>query len=143
MRQATDHAEAIKGDVEVLAAILAQERKSHCLIRSLCFGLFVFSFLLLACAMAFIGFIFVQSVNSGGETTSPMILQVLAPLSAAMIGFFVSWCAAHNCINSIDRSLYAAQAQKYQLFAGFVSELQCTSKKKRDILMEMAGSVIV
>lgn len=137
----TDH-EAIKGDVDVLTAILEQERRGHCQIRSLCFGLFVFSFVLLVAAMGVIGYMFVNSLNGGGEPQSLMILQVLAPLSAAMIGFFASWCAAHNCINSIDRSLYAAQARKYQLFAGFISQLQCTSKKKRSILMDIVGSVI-
>jgi hypothetical protein len=141
MVSASNDAHSIQGDIEVLAAILAQERKTHCLIRSLCFGLFIFSFLLLVCTMGFIGFIFIESLHDG-EKTSPWILQILAPLSAGMIGFFVSWCAAHNCINSIDRSLYAANAQKYQLFAGFVSELQCTSKKKRTILLEMVGSVV-
>ncbi|KCZ93335.1 hypothetical protein [Hyphomonas johnsonii] len=129
-------------DLQVLATILENERKGHCHIRSICFGMFVFSFLLLVGAMGVIGFSFISSVSSGGEKASPMILQVLAPLSAAMIGFFASWCAAHNCINSIDRSLYAAQARKYQLFEGFVRELQCASKKKRSLLLDMVGSVL-
>lgn len=138
----SENRDVANGDVEVLAAILERERRSHCTIRSICFGMFVFSFILLLCAMGMIGFLFVRSVNGGGEGASPMILQVLAPLSAAMVGFFASWCAAHGCINSIDRSLYAAKAQKYQLFAGFVGELQCTSKKKRSMLMDIVGSVI-
>ena len=129
-----DHTE--EGDIEVLAAILQQERKGHCHIRSLCFGMFVFSFVLLLGTMGVIG------AQGGGEKASPMILQVLAPLSAAMIGFFASWCAAHNCINSIDRSLYAAQAKRYKLFEGFVRELQCASKKKRSLLLDMVGSIV-
>ncbi|MFT5776203.1 hypothetical protein [Hyphomonas sp.] len=131
-----------EGDIEVLAAILQQERKGHCHIRSLCFGLFVFSFVLLLGTMGVIGFSFVVGAQGGGEKASPMILQVLAPLSAAMIGFFASWCAAHNCINSIDRSLYAAQAKRYKLFEGFVRELQCASKKKRSLLLDMVGSIV-
>jgi hypothetical protein len=131
-----------EGDIEVLAAILQQERKGHCHIRSLCFGLFVFSFVLLLGTMGVIGFSFVVGAQDGGERASPMILQVLAPLSAAMIGFFASWCAAHNCINSIDRSLYAAQAKRYKLFEGFVRELQCASKKKRSLLLDMVGSIV-
>jgi len=135
-----DHTE--EGDIEVLAAILQQERKGHCHIRSLCFVLFVFSFVLLLGTMGVIGFSFVVGAQGGGEKASPMILQVLAPLSAAMIGFFASWCAAHNCINSIDRSLYAAQAKRYKLFEGFVRELQCASKKKRSLLLDMVGSIV-
>ncbi len=136
--------ESIEGDVEVLAAILEQERRSHCRIRSICLGMFIFSFLLLLCAIGVISYVFVSNVSrdSDGGQTMPMILQILVPLSAAMIGFFASWCAAHGCINSIDRSLYAAQAKKYQLFAGFVGELQCTSRKKRSIWMDMVGSVV-
>lgn len=132
----------IEGDVEVLAAILEQERRSHCRIRSICFGMFVFSLVLLICAMGVIGYLFLRGMGTDSETLSPMVLQVLAPLSAGMIGFFASWCAAHSCINSIDRSLYAAQAKKYQLFAGFVGELQCTSKKKRSMLMDIVGSLV-
>ena len=131
-----------EGDIAVLAAILQQERKGHCHIRSLCFGLFVFSFVLLLGTMGIIGFSFVVGAQGGGEKASPMILQVLAPLSAAMIGSFASWCAAHNCINSIDRSLYAAQAKRYKLFEGFVRELQCASKKKRSLLLDMVGSIV-
>lgn len=134
--------DSIEGDVEVLSAILEQERRSHCRIRSLCFGMFVFSFVLLLCAIGFISYLFISSVNGSDIKATPEMLQILAPLSAAMIGFFASWCAAHGCINSIDRSLYAAQAKKYKLFAGFVGELQCTSKKKRSMLMDMVGSVV-
>tara|TARA_R110000787_G_scaffold271583_1_gene378829 strand:+ start:852 stop:1283 length:432 start_codon:yes stop_codon:yes gene_type:complete len=134
--------DAEEGDIEVLAAILQQERKGHCRIRSLCFGMFVFSFVLLLGTMGVIGFSFIVGAQGGGEKASPMILQVLAPLSAAMIGFFASWCAAHNCINSIDRSLYAAQAKRYKLFEGFVRELQCASKKKRSLLLDMVGSIV-
>ncbi len=133
--------ESLEGDIEVLAAILEQERNSHCRIRSLCFGMFVFSFILLLGAIGVVSYLFVSSMDGNGGEALPMILQVLAPLSAAMIGFFASWCAAHSCINSIDRSLYAAQAKKYQLFAGFVGDLQCTSKKKRSMLLDIVGSV--
>jgi len=135
MKPASNEQEAEVGDIEVLAAILQQERKGHCHIRSLCF-------VLLLCAMGVIGFSFIVGTPGGGERASPMILQVLAPLSAAMIGFFASWCAAHNCINSIDRSLYAAQAKRYKLFEGFVRELQCASKKKRSLLLDMVGSIV-
>ena len=135
MIPASNGQEAEEGDIAVLAAILQQERKGHCHIRSLCFGMFVFSFVLLLCAMGVIGFSFIASTPGGDDRASPMILQVLAPLSAAMIGFFAS-------INSIDRSLYAAQAKRYKLFEGFVRELQCASKKKRSLLLDMVGSIV-
>mgnify|MGYP003654758787 CR=1 FL=1 len=128
MIPASNGQEAEEGDIAVLAAILQQERKGHCHIRSLCFGMFVFSFVLLLCAMGVIGFSFIASTPGGDDRASPMILQVLAPLSAAMIGFFAS--------------LYAAQAKRYKLFEGFVRELQCASKKKRSLLLDMVGSIV-
>ena len=132
----------IEDDIEVLAAILENEKKAHCRTRSLCFGLFVFSFALLLIVLGIIGFMFATgSAAFSGDSWLPM-LQILAPLSAAMIGFFASWCAVHNCINSIDRSLYAAHAGKYKLFAGFLNEMQCASKKKRSMWVDMLGSVI-
>ncbi|MEM7766680.1 MAG: hypothetical protein AAF253_04240 [Pseudomonadota bacterium] len=130
------------GDVDVLANILENEKRHHCRIRSICFGLFVFSFVLLLGAMATIAYLFANSSGGGSSGIWLTLMQILAPISAAMVGFFASWCAAHNCVNSIDRSLYAARAGRMKLFAGFVSQLQCASKSKRSIWMDMIGSVV-
>jgi len=131
-----------KDDVELLADILEKEKRHHCRIRALCFGLFVFSFLLLLAAMGTIAFLFASNARSASDGVWLSVMQVLAPISAAMIGFFASWGAAHNCVNSIDRSLYAARAGRFNLFAGFVSQIQCASKSKRSLWMDMIGSVI-
>jgi len=129
-------------DIEFLAQILENEKKNHCRMRSLCFGLFVFSFVLLLMAMGLIAYTLASDQQKLiGDAALPYV-GILVPLCAAMIGFFTSWCAAQNCINSIDRSLYAAHAQKYRLFAGFIGEMQCAGKKKRSVWIEMIGSVI-
>lgn len=129
-------------DIELLADILEKEKKHHCRIRAVCFSLFVFSFVLLLGAMASIAFFFAMNSRSASDGIWLTLMQILAPISAAMIGFFASWCAAHNCVNSIDRSLYAARAGRLKLFAGFVSQLQCAGKSKRSVWMDMIGSVI-
>jgi len=129
-------------DVALLADILEKEKRHHCRIRSVCLGLFVFSFVMLLAALGAIAFIFATDIGAASSGTGLTVMQILAPISAAMIGFFASWCAAHNCVSSIDRSLYAARAGRLKLFAGFVSQLQCASKSKRSVWMDMIGSVV-
>ncbi len=129
-------------DVQLLADILEKEKRHHCRIRSICFGLFIFSFLMLLMAMAAIAYVFASDFRNASSGVWLSVMQVLAPISAAMIGFFASWGAAHNCVNSIDRTLYAARAGRHKLFAGFVGQIQCASKSKRSVWMDMVGSVI-
>lgn len=129
-------------DMDFIADLLEAEKKNHCRTRSLCLGLFLLSMTILLCAFGLIGYTFATGADSTQGLGTIGKLQFLAPLCAMMIGFFASWCACQNCINSIDRSIYAARAQRYRLFAGFVKELQCTSKKKRSMLIEIVGSVI-
>lgn len=129
-------------DIELLANILEQEKRHHCRMRSVCLALFLFSFVLLLMAFGTIAFLFAAEMDFVSENKWLTLLQFVAPVSAAMIWFFASWWAAQNCINSIDRSLYAAHAGRLRLFAGFVGELQCASKEKRSLWMDMIGSVI-
>ncbi len=129
-------------DVEVLADILEKEKRHHCRIRGVCFSLFLLSFLLLLGSIAAIAFLFARGLPGLEGGIWLTLLQILAPISAAMIGFFASWCAAQNCVNSIDRSLYAARAGRLKLFAGFVSQLQCASKSKRSMLLDIVGSFV-
>ena len=130
-------------DIEVLTFMLENEKRSHCRTRSICFILFLTSFLLQITALGLIIFLFLSDTLKFSDEAWLPILQILAPLSAAVIGFFASWCAVQNCINSIERSLYAAHAGRHSLFAGFLNELQCTSKKKRRVWMDMFTSMIV
>ena len=130
-------------DLDFIAGLLEAEKKSHCRTRVFCLSLFLLSMAILLSAIGLIGYTFATEAD-GPEGFGQHItkLQFLAPLCAMMIGFFASWCACQNCINSIERSLYAARAQRYRLFAGFVRELQCTSKKKRSLLIDVVGSMV-
>jgi hypothetical protein len=137
----THHIE--QGDLEALAEILEAERLNHCRTRGLCFGLFLFSLVMMVFATATIAFLFVSGRISSGPTAEWLgALQLLTPLSAAVIGFFGSWWAAQNCINSIERTLFAARSGRVKLFANFLGNLQCADKKKRRMWVDMVASLI-
>jgi hypothetical protein len=130
-------------DIEALASILENEKQSHCRTRSLCFALFVFCFLVLVVAICTLTFLLVTA-RLGGDLAgnSLTFLQLLTPLSAAVIGFFTSWWTAQNCINSIDRTLFAARSGRQRLFVSFLEQLQCADKKKRRAMLDVVGALI-
>ena len=132
-----------ESDIEALAEILEKERLHHCRTRGFCFGLFLFSLVMLAFATATISFLFLSGRISQGPTSEWLgALQLLTPLSAAVVGFFGSWWAAQNCINSIERTIFAARKGRVKLFASFLGNLQCADKKKRQLWMEMVASLV-
>ena len=130
-------------DIETLAQILEAEKLNHCRTRGMCFGLFLFSLVMLIFGVVIFGFVLViSSAEQADIGTWLPALQLLPPMSAAVIGFFGSWWAAQNCINSIDRTLFAARAGRLKLFASFLENLQCADKKKRRMWVDMATSLI-
>jgi ABC-type nickel/cobalt efflux system permease component RcnA len=130
-------------DIEALAAILENEKQSHCRKRGLCFGLFVASFAVLIMAIVVLTFLLMTGRLGDVITGNSLgFLQVLAPLSALVVGFFGMWWAVQNCINSIERTLYAARAGRHRLFASFLEQLQCADKGKRRMLLDIVGSVV-
>ncbi len=128
-----------QADIDALAAILESEKQHHCRARGLCFGLFLFSLVMLVLAIATIAVLFLSGRISQEWLSA---IQLLTPMSAAVIGFFGSWWACQNCINSIERTLFAARAGRLKLFASFLANLQCADKKKRRLWMEMATSIL-
>ncbi len=130
-------------DIDALAPILEAEKQNHCRTRGMCFGLFLFSLVMLIFAIVIFGVVLViSSTEQVNIDTWLPALQLLPPMSAAVIGFFGSWWAAQNCINSIDRTLFAARAGRLKLFASFLENLQCADKKKRRMWVDMAASLI-
>jgi hypothetical protein len=128
-----------QADIDALAAILESEKLHHCRARGLCFGLFLFSLVMLVIGIVTISVLFLSGrINQ--EWLSA--IQLLTPMSAAVIGFFGSWWACQNCINSIERTLFAARAGRLKLFTSFLGNLQCADKKKRQLWMEMAASLV-
>ena len=89
-----------------------------------------------------IAVLFLTGADSAMSGSGPAlaVLQVLGVLSGGVFGFFSMWWAAQNCIHTIERTLFAAKAGRHQLFVGFVEQLQCSGKKKREILIDMVKS---
>jgi hypothetical protein len=132
-----------QSDIEALASILVAEKQNHCRTRGRGFGLFRFSLVMLILAVVIFGAVLViSSAEHADIGTWLPALQLLPPMSAAAIGFFGSWWAAQNCINSIDRTLFAARAGRLKLFASFLGNLQCADKKKRRMWVDMAASLV-
>lgn len=130
-------------DIEAFAEILESERLTHCRTRGYCFGLFVLCLTLLVFATITIAFLLVTGHLSQGPTEEWLgALQLMMPLSAAVIGSFGIWWAAQSCIHSIERAIFAARRGRVKLFVGFLENLQCTDKKKRRLWMDMVASLI-
>jgi hypothetical protein len=130
-------------DIEALASILENEKKSHGRTRSLCLALFVFCFFMLVVAICTLTFLLVTARLEGDLAQNSLtFLQLLTPLSAAVIGFFTSWWTAQNCINSIDRTLFAARSGRQRLFVSFLEQLQCADKKKRRAILDVVGALV-
>lgn len=131
-------------DMRTLAEILEKERRSHAQKRSLCLGLFLFSLLALVAAMGIVvPFLLHVGDDQGEFSQAPVFSQLLTGLCAAVVGFFSMWWSTQNCINSIERTLYAARAGRPKLFFSFLEQLQCTDRKKRQVLLDMVASVVM
>ena len=129
-------------DIEALAQMLEQEKRGHGRTRALCFALFAICFALLVVAICVLAYLLVTAPDDNIASHSLTYLQVLTPLGALVVGFFTSWWTAQNCINSIDRTLFAARSGRHRLFVGFLSELQCTDRKKRNVMLDVVGAFV-
>jgi hypothetical protein len=130
-----------RGDIEALAQILETEKQAHRRTRALCFALFVFCFAVLTVAICVLAFLLVTA-RAGIAGDSLTFLQVLTPLGAMVVGFFSFWWTAQNCINSIDRTLFAARSGRHRLFVSFLGQLQCADKKRKRLMLEVVGALV-
>ena len=133
-------------DIETLAGILEMERKGHVQKRSLCFWMFIVAFASLVLALILAGVhiaMMFTTQTSGVEIGDEMwMLQGLAPLAAASVSFFSMWWGVHNCVSSIDRTLYAARAKRHNLFAKFIDQIECADKKKKRKWLELVSAFV-
>jgi len=136
-----------KDDIETLAQILEHEKRGHKRKRSLCFAMFLLSFGCLVLALAFLGLRAASMLigDGGGDVLSAQIwmLQILAPLAAVAVSFFSAWWAVQNCLNSIERTLFAARANRPHLFAKFLDQIQCADREKRRAWLEIVKSAVM
>jgi len=130
-------------DIQFLSGMLEQEKRRRRATSRVCLILFVVSFLFFLGALALIGYILASGEVQTLQDSSLSLFNSVGAISGAMMLSFTFWNSAQNCIHSIDRSIIAAKAGRIQLFAGFVRNIDCMSKKNRGVLLEAAGSIFV
>jgi hypothetical protein len=129
-------------DIKALAEILEAEHKHHCQKRSICFWLFIFWFVLLVVALGIAAYLVLGPVATSPTSGALAWLQALAALSAAVVSFFSMWWTVQSCINSIERTLFAARAGRTQLFAGLLEQVQCADREKRRLWLELIKAAV-
>ena len=117
------HTDIHADDIGTLADMLEHEKRSHHSKRSWCFAMFIASLALLIvgllAAAVMLGTVIVSADDSVTLGAKQMLMvQILAPVGATAVGLFSLWWTVQNCINSIDRALFAARANRPGLFVG-------------------------
>jgi len=130
-------------DMQLLSGLLEQEKRRRKTTSLVCLMLFVVSFVFFLGALALVGYILAAGGLDELQDSSLSLFNSVGAISGAMMLSFTFWHSAQNCIHSIDRSLVAAKAGRVELFAGFVRNIDCMSKKNRGVLLEAAGSFFV
>jgi len=127
-------------DIEVLTEMLETERKHHRWKRTLCVLLFGFWLALLVAALGVVGWL---AFGGEGERLGNFsVLQWVTALAVAVMSTFSMICAAQYCIHSIERTLFAARAGRPKLFETCLNQVQCASKEKRRLWLEVVKDFI-
>jgi hypothetical protein len=122
-------------DIDTLAEILEAEKRGHLRKRLLCFVMFITTFAALLVVLA-VGALQVASLLLAPQGSIELakeawIVQTLAALGAASVSFFTTWWGVQNCLNGIERTLFAARARRHHLFEKFLEQIQCVEKKRK------------
>lgn len=133
-------------DVAALTAILEGEMRSHRRKRTVCFVMFCISLVSLIVGLVLGSWQIATDLlpNQGGLQLDDGLqaLQLLAPLAAFAMWFFTAWWACENCINSIERTLFAARTRRSKLFRQFVEQISCAKEKKKRVWLEIVGAFV-
>jgi hypothetical protein len=146
MAAGAHHAEFEDDDVVALTSILESEMRGHRRKRAVCLAMFGISLVALIIGLVLGTWqIAVELLpNQAGLQLSDGLqaLQLLAPLAAFAMWFFTAWWACENCINSIERTLFAARTRRSKLFRQFIEQISCADKKKKRVWLEVVGVLI-
>ncbi len=130
-------------DFKLLSSLLEKEKVVHSRRVTLCFVLLIFSVILFLLSLLLLAKLVFDFVTADvGKATEIISVLGIVPVAGVMFLAYSSWCAALNCVNTIERSLLAARAGRWRLFNGFVREMKCTDDKKRNWLLEIAGALM-
>jgi hypothetical protein len=133
-------------DIETMAEILERELIAHRRKCHFCLALFGIGFVTLVVALVLVAVRLAVVAGSplgaqglGGQLA---LVQVVSPIAAMALGAFGAWWGAQNCLNTIERTLYAARNKRVKLFQTFLKEIQCAGKEKQRAWLEIIKSVI-
>jgi len=131
-------------DLVTLTHILESEIQSHQRKRAVCFAMFCVSLVSLTLALVLGGVQLVvelfpsqSSLDLERVSGGISVLQLLTPLAAFAMTFFGAWWSCQNCVNSIERTLFAARARRHKLFKTFVEQISCADQKKKRVWLDL------
>lgn len=133
-------------DISTLTEILESEMRGHRQKRLVCMTMFCISLVSLILGLV-LGAWQIAAELLPGQSGVKMdegiqALQLLAPLAGFAMGFFTAWWACQHCINSIERTLFAARARRSKLFKLFVEQIACASEKKKKAWREIVEGFV-
>jgi hypothetical protein len=140
------HSDFEDDDVAALTAILESEMRIHRKKRAICLAMFCISLVSLIIGLVLGSWQIATELLPGQAglqlSDGLQALQLLAPIAAFAMWFFTAWWACENCINSIERTLFAARARRRRLFKQFVEQISCADKKKKRVWLEVVGAFV-
>ena len=140
------HGEFEDDDIAALTAILESEMRGHRKKRAVCLAMFCISLVSLIIGLTLGAWQIATELLPGQAglqlDDSLQALQLLAPIAAFAMWFFTAWWACENCINSIERTLFAARARRGKLFRQFVDQISCADKNKKRVWLEVVGAFV-
>lgn len=116
--------------VEEFMALLEHQRRGHALKYSVCAAGFVLTLLILLSLTGFVVFsILTGTQNAQMETASSKLFPLLGVFSALACGFFAGWMGVHDCVRSIELTLYATRQNNVRLASKLYDRVQCNAPK--------------
>lgn len=132
-------------DLQTLEAILERELLHHRNKCRLWLALFIVAFasLVLALICVFVQLAFdIRASGIASFGGQFQLFQVLAPLAGSTLLCYGAWGGAQNCLTGIERSLFAARSGRFNLFRGFLGQIQCAGKHKTQAWLEIVKGVV-
>jgi len=131
------------GDIETLAQLLEQEKLGHRKRLTWCFWLFCISVVCLVLALGVVLYLVYVAITTDASLRIIGLLPILVSLACIVVTLFGTWSGVQDCLNAIERTLFAARKNRHQLFAHMLDRIQCVDKKDRlwlEVVQSFFGS---
>jgi hypothetical protein len=131
-------------DISTIADILRKEYTSHCRWRSRFLALFMLFLTILLIALVLL---ILHALGNLTDVATRLnadlwLLPAIGSLAGGVMSFLSMWWAQQNCLHSIERTLFAAQRNRSQLFAKFLEQIQCADQKKKKFWAEVLKGAV-